>query len=160
MPADHPDLDAVAREILDSSFYMTLGTADADGRPWVSPVFFAASRYRDFYWLSSPEATHSRNLAVRPELSMVVFDSRAPVGSGQGVYLAATGAELDGDDLARGLEVYPGARGLRAGARAVTAEQARPPAGYRLYRAIATRHWVLDPEASPDQRTLVTPLRL
>jgi hypothetical protein len=25
----------VAREILDSSFYMTLGTADADGRHWV-----------------------------------------------------------------------------------------------------------------------------
>ena len=53
MPADHPDLDAVAREVLDSSFYMTLGTADADGRPWVSPVFFAADRYRDFYRLSS-----------------------------------------------------------------------------------------------------------
>jgi hypothetical protein len=157
MPTDHSDLDAVAREILDSSFYMTLGTADADGHPWVSPVFFAADRYRDLYWLSSPEATHSRNLAVRPELSIVVFDSRAPVGSGQGAYQAATAAELDGDELARGLEVYPGERGLRAGARAVPVELARPPASYRLYRATVTRHWVLDPEASPDQRTPVTP---
>lgn len=61
------------------------------------------------------------------------------------------------DELARGLEVYPGERGLRAGARTVPAEQARPPASYRLYRATVTRHWVLDPEASPDQRTPVTP---
>jgi hypothetical protein len=68
-----------------------------------------------------------------------------------------TGAELDGDDLARGLEVYPGERGLRVGARAVTAEQVRPPASHRLYRPIVTRHWVLDPGASPDQRTPVTP---
>jgi hypothetical protein len=30
---------------------MTLGTADAEGDPWVSPVFFAAEAYRDFYWI-------------------------------------------------------------------------------------------------------------
>jgi nitroimidazol reductase NimA-like FMN-containing flavoprotein (pyridoxamine 5'-phosphate oxidase superfamily) len=58
---------------------MTLGTADADGRPWVSPVFFAADGYRDLYWISSPAADHSRNLAVRPELSIVVFDQRTSV---------------------------------------------------------------------------------
>jgi nitroimidazol reductase NimA-like FMN-containing flavoprotein (pyridoxamine 5'-phosphate oxidase superfamily) len=152
-----PDLDAVAREILDTCAYMTLGTADADGRPWVSPVFYAAHRYQDFYWISSPEATHSRNLAVRPEVSIVVFDSRAPVGSGQAVYMAATAAELAAADLVQALEVYPGERGLGAGARAVTADQVLAPAPYRLYRATVSRHWVLDPAASPDQRTTVAP---
>jgi hypothetical protein len=33
MPADHPDLHAVAREILDSSFYMTLGTPTPTAAP-------------------------------------------------------------------------------------------------------------------------------
>jgi predicted pyridoxine 5'-phosphate oxidase superfamily flavin-nucleotide-binding protein len=152
-----PDLDAVAREILDTCVYMTLGTADADGRPWVSPVFYAADGYRDLYWISSPEATHSRNLAERPEVSIVVFDSRAPVGSGQAVYMAATAAEVAADDLERALAVYPGERGLRAGARAVTADQVRAPAPYRLYRATVSQHWALDPEVSPDQRTTVAP---
>jgi Pyridoxamine 5'-phosphate oxidase len=152
-----PDLDAVAAEILDTCVYMTLGTADAAGRPWVTPVFYATDRYRDFYWISSPEATHSRNLAERPELSIVVFDSQAPVGTGQAVYMAATAAELGADDLVRALELYPGERGLRAGARAVTADQVLTPAPYRLYRATVTQHWVLDPAASPDQRTPVTP---
>ena len=152
-----PDLDAVARGILDTCVYMTLGTADADGRPWVSPVFFATDRYQDFYWISSPEATHSRNLAGRPELSIVVFDSQAPVGTGQAVSMAATAAQVAEADLERALAVYPGQRGLRTGARAVTADQVQAPAAYRLYRATVSQHWVLDPAASPDQRTPVDP---
>ena len=151
------DLHAVARDILDTCVYMTLGTSDAGGRPWVSPVFFATDQYRDFYWISSPEATHSRNLAERPELSIVVFDSQAPVGTGQAVYMAATAAEVAAADLVRALAVYPGERGLRAGARPMTVDQVLAPAAYRLYRATVSQHWVLDPAASPDQRTPVDP---
>ena len=157
MTEQQPDLDAVARAILDANHYMTLGTADAAGHPWVSPVFFAADRYRDLYWISSPEATHSRNLAARPELSIVVFDSQAPVGTGQAVYMAATAAELAGPDLERGLQVYPGEAGLRAGARSISPDQVVAPAIYRLYRASVTEHLVLDPVAAPDQRTPVHP---
>jgi pyridoxine/pyridoxamine 5'-phosphate oxidase len=155
--AQPPDLDAVAREILDTCMYMTLGTADAHGRPWVSPVFFAADRYQDFYWISSPEATHSRNLAMRPEVSIVVFDSQAPVGTGQAVYMAATADEVAAGELQRALEVYPGERGLRAGAWAVTADQVLAPGPFRLYRATVAQHWVLDPDVSPNQRTTVAP---
>ena len=66
------DLAAVARGIIDGNRYMVLGTSDAEGRPWVSPVYFAQSGYTELYWVSSPEANHSRNLAGRPELSIVV----------------------------------------------------------------------------------------
>jgi hypothetical protein len=38
------DLGAMARSIIDSNFYMTLGTADGDGRPWVSPVYSTRAR--------------------------------------------------------------------------------------------------------------------
>jgi hypothetical protein len=41
------DLAALARAILDASLYMTLGTADESGRPWVSPVYYAADGYQD-----------------------------------------------------------------------------------------------------------------
>ena len=41
MTRQQPDLDAVARAIPEANHHMTLGTADAAGRPWVSPVFFA-----------------------------------------------------------------------------------------------------------------------
>ena len=99
----HFDLATIARTIIDSNFYMTLGTADERGRPWVSPVYYAHEGYANFYWVSSPEATHSRNLVGRPEMSIVIFDSRTPVGSGQGVYIvgkAVTSTEASPSSLA------------------------------------------------------------
>jgi hypothetical protein len=38
----------------------------------------------------------------------------------------------------------------------ITPDQVVAPAVYRLYRATVTRHWVLAPGPSPDQRTPVS----
>ena len=84
------DLDAVARRVIDTNHYMTLGTRDRGGRPRLSPVYYTAARYTDFYWVSSPGARHSRNVAEHPEIEIVIFDSTALVGEGEAVYLAAT----------------------------------------------------------------------
>jgi len=95
------DLDAIARSIVHSNLFMTVATADATGRPWASPVYYASKNYAEFLWVSSPDALHSRNLATRPEVSIVVFDSRAQIGEGQAVYITAVAAELTGADLKR-----------------------------------------------------------
>jgi pyridoxamine 5'-phosphate oxidase-like protein len=149
------NLGSVARSIIDSNLYMALGTADETGRPWVSPVYYAAAGYADFYWVSSPEARHSRNIAARPEVSIVVFDSQAPIGTGQGVYMAAVADELTGAELDRGIDLFSRSSQAR-GAREWRPEDVRPPALYRLYRAAASEHWVLDRAGRPDQRTPVT----
>jgi nitroimidazol reductase NimA-like FMN-containing flavoprotein (pyridoxamine 5'-phosphate oxidase superfamily) len=151
------DLAATAREIVDGSMYMVLGTADETGRPWVSPVYFAARDYVEFYWVSLPDAQHSRNLAGRPEVSIVVFDSGVPIGTGQGVYMAARAEELAGEELERGIEVFS-QRSVEHGARAWNAGDVNPPAPHRLYRATADQHWMLDKEARPGDRR--TPVRL
>jgi hypothetical protein len=143
--ADHR---ALVRAILDANVYMVLGTADADGRPWASPVFYATRNALDFYWVSSPEVTHSRNLAARPQVSIVVFDSTAPAGSGEAVYMAATAEQVADGDLAAGLEVYPGS--AARGGRPMTPAQLMPPAAYRLYRASSTGHWILCPREAGE----------
>lgn len=149
------DLGAVARTIIDSNWYMALGTADGTGRPWVSPVYYTCVGYREFYWVSSPEVRHSRNLATRPEVSIVVFDSRAPIGAGQGVYMAALAEEVSGADLDGGIDIF--SRGSEArGAPEWKPGDVRPPAVYRLYRASASEHWVLEPGSHPNHRTPVT----
>ena len=150
------DLDQIARAIIDGNRYMVLGTADASGRPWVSPVYYAPYGYADLYWVSSPEAQHSRNLAARPELSVVVFDSRAPVGEGQGVYMSAAAEELEGVEAERGIEVFSRVS-VSLGAKPWRPEDVREPAPLRLYRARVSEHWVLEPERRPDQRTRVRP---
>lgn len=79
---------------------MVLGTVDPSGRPRVSPVWFSLVDHRDVFWLSSPEAHHSRNIARLPEVSIVVFDSRADPHTGQAVYLEATAERVPDDELA------------------------------------------------------------
>ena len=149
------DLADVARSIIDTNMYMVLGTADETGRPWVSPVYYASAGHKEFFWVSSPEATHSRNAAMRPEVSIVVFDSQVPIGTGQGVYMAAITQEMTGAGLDRGIDIF--SRMSQAhGGRPWTQEDVLPPAPYRLYRAIASEHSVLDPDSHPNRRTQVT----
>lgn len=148
------DLNGVARAILDSNMYMVLGTADASGQPWVSPVYFASAGYKQFYWVSSPEARHSRNIAARPQVSIVVFDSQAAIGTGQGVYMSAVAEQLTGVEIERGIEIFSHTS-LGHGGREWTPVEVQSPALYRLYRATAQEHWVLDPAGHPDHRTPV-----
>jgi Pyridoxamine 5'-phosphate oxidase len=149
------ELDTVARAILDANSYMTLGTADESGLPWVSPVWYAMAGYSELFWVSGPDAAHSRNLAVRPELAVVVFDSRVPVGAGQAVYMSALGAELAGDELERGADIFSAAS-VTDGAAAWRREDLQPPAPFRLYRAVVSEHFVLDPAARPNRRLRVS----
>ncbi len=79
------DNAAIARAIIDADRYMVLGTADEAGLPWVTPVWFAPNGYRDFLWVSDPQRRHSWNPAVRPQVSIVIFDSTVPVSTGQAV---------------------------------------------------------------------------
>lgn len=156
MTVDRSDLDAVAREIIDANAYLTLGTADGSGRPWVSPVYFACGDYTDFFWVSAPDALHSRNIGERPDVAIVVFDSCVAIGEGQAVYAEATAEILDGEALDRAVRIFS-ERSVAHGVRPWTVEDVLPPRPYRLYRARAARHWVVDPEASPNRRVPVNP---
>lgn len=86
----HPDLDATARQVIDANHYMTLATRDDAGRPRLSPVYYTCARYSDFYWVSPPDAQHSRNITEWSEVEIVIFDSTAPVGESEGVYIGAS----------------------------------------------------------------------
>ena len=152
------DLGALARTIIDSNMYMVLGTADESGQPWVTPVYFACMEYKEFYWISSPEVRHSRNIAVRSQISIVVFDSQVAVGTGQAVYMSAVAEELTGPGVDQGLDIYNGRFSNPAahGVRPVMLEDVQAPSLYRLFRASASDHWALDPAGHPDHRIPVT----
>jgi hypothetical protein len=137
------DLATHAQALLDGNRYLTIGTVDPEGWPWTSPVYFASAGVREFYWVSETGARHSRHLAERPRVSMVVFDSTVAPYHGRAVYAVGVARELSGDDLDRGLQIYPGP-GSR-GATAIAREDVTDPSPYRLYRAVASDVWVLCP---------------
>jgi Pyridoxamine 5'-phosphate oxidase len=138
-------------DIIDASRYLVLATADAAGRPWSSPVYFAHIGYAEFFWVSSPDVTHSRNIAVRPEVGIVVFDSHAAIGTGQGVYMPAIAKLLEGGETAPGIEAFS-RRSVADGGSELTSADVRPDAGVRLYRATADSHWILANDGGPDHR--------
>jgi hypothetical protein len=145
------DPATVVREIIDANRYMTLATADGGGRPWASPVWYAHQDYTDLYWVSRPGARHSRNLAVRPDVGIVIFDSTVPEGDGQAVYLEALAEELDGAERDAGIAIFS-RRSEAGGAAPWGVADVSGPATFRLYRARASAHFVL---AESDERLTV-----
>jgi pyridoxine/pyridoxamine 5'-phosphate oxidase len=129
----------VAREIVDGITYMTIATADAEGRPWASPVWFAHDDYREFVWISRPETRHSQNLAARPEVSIVIFDSTVPIDTGQGVYIEATAERLtDGAEIERAMAVFS-ERSVAQGGGDYGPADVSPSSHLGPYRATAGR---------------------
>lgn len=141
----------IARAIVDANRYMTLATADSDGRPWASPVWFAHRAYTDFVWVSKPGALHSRNLAARPEVGIVIFDSTVVPGEGEAVYVEAVARELDGAERGEALAVFA-RRSHAQGLAEWTIADVTAPARHRLYSASARRHFILD---AHDERLAV-----
>jgi hypothetical protein len=133
--SNHPDLDAMARNVIDANHYMTLATSERDSRPRVSPVYYTPARYTDFYWVSSPDARHSRNIADRPEIEIVIFDSSVPVGETAAVYIGAHARAIETDELET---LLPEAFRTTAGARAFARVELQGRAPLRLYVAHAT----------------------
>jgi hypothetical protein len=151
--SEDESLAKVAREIIDRGRYMTLGTSDEEGNPWVSPVFYATDGYRDLFWISSPAATHSRNLKSRPAVAITIFDTTAPVGAGQAVYIRAHADELTPPRDADALQFYPGPPSR--GGRPIRVEHLRGSSPFRLYHALAIEHSVLCPrQSSPCEKHL------
>ena len=149
--------DDIARAILDAGIYVVLATADADGVPWASPVWFANEDYRELYWVSYPGARHSQNIAVRPQIAMVVFDSTVPAGTGQGVYMTATAKQVT--DLAaieHGMGVFS-RESVRQEGEEWRPDRVTGEARLRLYRANVREYSILDPDVPFDVRVDVRP---
>jgi Pyridoxamine 5'-phosphate oxidase len=140
-----------ARAIIDANPYLVLATADGTGRPWSSPVYFAHDGYAEFLWVSAPEAEDSRNIGARPQVGIVIFDSHAPIGSDQGVYISATAEQVGSDNLTRGIEVFS-QRSIGHDGAAWTVKDVQAESGLRLYCAAAESYSILAKDGQPDHR--------
>jgi hypothetical protein len=101
---------------------------------------------REFFWVSKPGARHSQNIAVRPDVGIVIFDSTVPISTGKAVYLAARAEQVTAAaEIERGMSVFS-RRSLERGGRVWTPDDVALDARLRLYRATASEQFVLSPE--------------
>jgi len=156
--ADRAALALEAQQIVAGNKYLTLSTADAHGLPWVSPVYFTPDADGRYLWVSSPTTRHSRNLEVRREVAIVIFDSTVPIGEGHAVYVSAVASRVPDSELRLQAGVFNSRLHELAGA---TVDGLVAPGPLRLYRAVAQETSVLlrggDPRNSDgiDTRVVV-----
>jgi len=94
------------KQILQEILYITIATATKDGIPWNSPVYSAFDEDYNFYWASDRNGQHSKNIKDNPNVFLVIYDSTAPEGTGEGVYIQAKACELtDENERLRALKV-------------------------------------------------------
>jgi hypothetical protein len=125
---------------MSTSRYMTIATADADGTPWVTPVWFAPDGDDGLLWVSDPGARHSRNIDARSRVAIVIYDSRVEPADAQGLYLTADAwladrASIDAfsrESVAQGLAAW-------------AVDDVTGDARHRLYRATILERWELGP---------------
>lgn len=131
--------ELVPRLLLQSS-YCVLATADAEGEPWATPVFFAARDQRELFWVSSPESRHSRNIEVRSTIGITVFDSTAPIGRAEALYLEAYAGAVEPTLHAEALDVM---NTKLPSHQALASTDLFPSGPLQPYRATVARHYVL-----------------
>jgi hypothetical protein len=148
------DNNAHARGVLDATTYVVLATADADGRPWVTPVWFAHEGLDRLYWVSWPGSRHSQLIEERPEIALTVFDTSAVPYEGTAFYAVARAGQCADGQLDDGLRIF-NQRSLAQGIGEFTRERVTGQARLRLYVAEITEAWVLDQDADVDQRAPV-----
>ena len=141
-----------ARALVDANSSMTLATADAEGAPWASPVWFAHEQYETFLWMSQPGARHSRNIAARREIAIVIFNSTVSPRQRNAVYVEAAAAIVPDAELEDAVAVYA-ARSVARGLETLVLEEVSGDAPWRLYRARASAMYVLEDEH--DRRVAV-----
>jgi general stress protein 26 len=102
---DMDDASRQARQLIEVTAHMTLATADASGKPWSCPVYFAHDQAFALYWVSFRQTVHSANIRVRPQVGISIL-GEPPDHEGEGVYFDALATELhDLAEVERAIEV-------------------------------------------------------
>jgi uncharacterized protein YhbP (UPF0306 family) len=125
-----------AQEIIENNIYMTIATASTDGKPWISPVFFAYDKEYNLFWVSNKNSRHSTLIRSNPQVAIVIFDSKASEGTGDAVYIEAHVIELvNAADLKSAMEAYA-SRATIDECIPKNIEEVTKDAIWRIYKAV------------------------
>ena len=133
-----------AARIISDVLYITIASVSPDGKPWNTPVYSAFDSDLNFYWTSSKDSQHSKNIRHNADVFFAIYDSSVGEGNGEGVYLEATAEELNKREeilVARKLTQ------ARKGQNPDDAEKFMGEAVRRVYRAKVARGWVNESES-------------
>ena len=130
------DYTQKAKQIIEENIYCTIATASKDGKPWISPVFYGFDENYNIYWISDKGALHSTLVRENPQVAIVIFNSQAPEGEGDGVYIVAKAYELSElEDVKEGVRIRD-SRAKVAAFKVKDLREATEDGAWRVYKAV------------------------
>lgn len=107
VPMASERLAAVAQDLLDASTLCAIATMTPAGSPYVNTAYFAWARDFRLFWLSHPDATHSRNIQTTGTAALAVYDSTQTWGKpDRGIQVFGAGCEATGSVADDAASVY------------------------------------------------------
>ena len=140
-------LAEIAKGIIKSNVYLTLGTADKD--PWVAPVFYAVDNKYNFYYISQMDSLHTKHILNNPTVAFAIFDSHQKEGAGNGVQGFGEAHLLKNEELSEAFKWY------HTTFVDMKPESFTGSAPYRFFKIVPEKFYVLDPDAKVDKRVEV-----
>ncbi|MDP1743318.1 MAG: pyridoxamine 5'-phosphate oxidase family protein [Candidatus Amesbacteria bacterium] len=141
-------LTQVAKEIIKSNCYLTLGTA-IDSQPWVAPLFYAVDDKNIFYYISQLDSLHTKHILKNPNVSFAIFDSHQKEGTGNGVQGSGRAYLLEDSELLKAFKWY------HTTYIEMKSKLFKAPAPYRFFKIIPEHFYILDSDAPTDKRVEV-----
>lgn len=127
------------KSIIEKIIYITIATVSKDGKPWNSPVYSAYDEKFNFFWASWKENEHSKNVRNNSDVFLVIYDSTAPEGTGEGVYIKAKACELnDPKEIEHALKYLYG----RKSKTPRKVEEFLGEFPRRVYKAVPEKFWI------------------
>lgn len=74
MPPELIDIKRQALTLLATCRTASLATVDTDGQPHAANIQYAFDGQLNLYFVSSPDAAHSRHIAQKPAVAVAVYD--------------------------------------------------------------------------------------
>lgn len=149
-------LKKMAKMILSANQYMTLGTVNASGEAWVSPVVYAFDDSYNLYFMSLPTSQHCKNISREPEVSVAVFDSHQNFGEGIGLQMSGEVSVVPIKDAVRVFRLYFGRKWPYGSLNnALEFKKIFKYYKYRFYKFCPGVVWMNDPTKKYDTRVKV-----
>ncbi len=134
----------IAKEIIEKNIYLTLATSDKKGTPWISPVAFAYDSNYNFYWCSEKKSRHSKLIKQNNRVAVVIFDSSAPEGGGNGVYIIGKAQEVQKKEIPYAIKVvYNRKKKANPYKKFRNIQDFTGNAPWRMYKLLPQKFWTL-----------------
>ena len=151
------DLNKLAKNILEQNQYMTIGSSDGDGIPWVSPVTYAYDNKLNFYFVSHTGSKHCLNINKNKKVSLTIFDSRQLIGEGVGLQIEGIAQKVKIIEMAKAAAIYfkrkyPFGKFDQIVVVNAALKNLLKKKLYGFYKITPTKIWMNNPNADIDER--------